>query len=56
MSLKRLSIDEAEIIVRMIVQGVAVGRKYRLELAEAECPTDGKNHLEALKGGRGAKS
>ena len=45
-SLKRLSSDEAEIIVRMIAQGIAEGRKYGLKLA-AECPTDGKNHLEA---------
>ena len=45
-SLKRLSSDEAEIIVRMIAQGIAEGRKYGLELA-AECPTDAKNNLEA---------
>ena len=55
-SLKRLSSDEVEIIVRMIAQGFAEGRRYGLELAEAECPTDDKNHLEALKDGLGAKS
>jgi hypothetical protein len=54
-SLKRLSSDDAEIIVRMIAQGIAEGRKYGLELA-AECPTDRKNHLEALNDGPGAKS
>ena len=55
-SLKRLSSDEVEIIVRMIAQGIAEGRRFGLELAEAECPTDGKNHLEALKDGLDAKS
>jgi hypothetical protein len=60
-SLKRLSSDEAEIIARMIAQGIAEGRRDGLDLAEAEpegeCPTDGKNHhLEALKDGLGAKS
>ncbi len=40
----------------MIAQGIAEGRRYGLELAEAECPTDGKNHLEALKDGLGAQS
>ena len=56
-SLKRLSSDEAEIIARIIAQGIAEGRRDGLELAEAECPTDGKNHLEAKDGlGLGAKS
>jgi hypothetical protein len=54
-SLKRLSSDDAEIIVRMIAQGIAEGRKYGMELA-AECPTNGKNNLEALNDSRGAKS
>lgn len=55
-SLKRLSSDEAEIIVRMIAQGIAEGRRNGLELAEAKCRTGGKNHREALKDGLGAKS
>ena len=55
-SFKRLSSDDAEIIARMIAQGIAEGRRYGLELAEAGCPTDGKNHLEALKDGLGAQS
>jgi hypothetical protein len=55
-SLRRLSSDDAEIIARMIAQGIAEGRREGLELAEGECSTDGKNHLEALKDGHGAKS
>jgi len=54
-SLKRLSSDEAEIIVRMIAQGIAEGRRNGLELAEARCQTGGENHREALKDGLGAK-
>jgi hypothetical protein len=53
---KRLSSDEADIIARMIAQGIAEGRRSGLELAEAERPTDGKNHPEELKDGLGAKS
>ena len=34
-SLKRLSSDEADIIARMIAQGIAEGRRSGLELAEA---------------------
>jgi hypothetical protein len=37
-SLDRLSSDDAEIIVRMIAQGIAEGRKQGLEL----CPTDAR--------------
>ena len=55
-SLKRLSSDEADIIARMIAQGIAEGRRSGLELAEAEWPTVGKNHLEELKDGLSAKS
>ena len=55
-SVKRLSSDEADIIARMIAQGIAEGRRSGLELAEAEWPTDGKNHPEELKDGLGAKS
>ena len=55
-SLKRLSSGEAEVIVRMIAQGIAEGRKYGLELAKAERAANGKNHLEALKDGRAARS
>ena len=45
-SLKRLSSDEADIIARMVAQGIAEGRRHGFELAEAEWPTDGKNHLK----------
>jgi hypothetical protein len=55
-SLKRLSSADAEIIVRMIAQGIAEGRRCGLELAESECPTDGENHLGSLKDSPGAKS
>jgi hypothetical protein len=55
-SVKRLSSDEADIIARMIAQGIAEGRRSGLELVEAEWPTDGKNHLEELKDGLSAKS
>ena len=55
-SLKRLSSDEADIIARMIAQGIAEGRRSGLELAEAEWPIDGRNDLEELKDGLGAKS
>jgi hypothetical protein len=51
-SLNQLSSDDAEIIVRMIAQGIAEGRKQGLEL----CPTDGKNHCEAPKDSSGATS
>ena len=37
---KKLSSDEAEIIVRMIAQGIAEGRRHGWEMAEAEHPTD----------------
>ena len=55
-SFKRLSSDEADIIARMIAQGIAEGRRSGLDLAEAEWPTDVKNHLEELQDGLGAKS
>ena len=55
-SLKRLSSDEADTIARMIAQGIAEGRRSGFELAEAEWPTDGKNHLEKMKDGLRAKS
>ena len=54
-SLKRLSSDEADIIARMIAQGIAEGRRSGLELAEAEWPTDGKNLFLELKDGLSAK-
>jgi hypothetical protein len=44
-SLKRLSSDEAEIIVRMIAQGIAEGRRYGWEMA-AEFSTDDSKDLE----------
>jgi hypothetical protein len=55
-SLKRLSSDDADIIARMIAQGIAEGRKQGFELAEAEWPTDGKNRLREMNDGLGAKS
>lgn len=39
---KRLSGDEAGMIVRMIAEGIAEGRKLGWELAEAEWLSDGK--------------
>ena len=53
---KRLSSDEADVIARMIAQGTAEGRRYGLELAGAEWPTDGNNHVEELEDGFGAKA
>jgi hypothetical protein len=44
-SLKRLSSDEAEIIVRMIAQGIAEGRRHGWEMA-AECLPDDSSNLE----------
>jgi len=44
--LKRLSSDEVEIIVRMIAQGIAEGRRHGWEMAEAEHPTDDTNNLK----------
>jgi hypothetical protein len=55
-SVKRLSSDEADIIARMIAQGIAEGRRSGFELAEAEWPTDGKNRVAEMKNGLGAKS
>ena len=52
---KRLSSDEADVIVRMIAQGIAEGRRYGFELAEAEWLTAGKNHLQELKDDLSAK-
>jgi hypothetical protein len=45
-SLKRLSSDEVEMIVRMIAQGIAEGRRHGWGMAEAECPTDDTNNLK----------
>jgi hypothetical protein len=55
-SVKRLSSDEADIIARMIAQGIAEGRRCGFELAEAEWPTDGKKRLGEMKDRLGAKS
>lgn len=53
---KRLSSDEADIIVRMIAQGIAEGRRYGcFELAEVERLAADKNHLQELKDHLGAK-
>ena len=54
-SRKRLSTDEADIIVRMIAQGIAGGRREGLEMAESERLNAGKNHLEELRDDLGAK-
>jgi hypothetical protein len=37
-SLERLSSDDADIIARMIAQGIGEGRSHGLELAETEQP------------------
>jgi len=42
---KKLSSDEAEIIVRMIAQGIAEGRRHGWEMA-AECHTGDSSNLE----------
>ena len=55
-SLKGLSSDETEVIARMIAQGIAEGRRHGFEMAEAEWPTHGKNHLNELNSGISAKS
>jgi hypothetical protein len=34
--LKRLSSDDAEIVARVIAEGIAVGRKQRLEMAKLD--------------------
>jgi len=39
----------------MIAQGIAEGRRYGFELAEAEWLTAGKNHLQELKDDLSAK-
>ena len=52
---KRLSSDEADIIVRMIAQGLAEGRRYGFELAEAEGLAANKNHLQELNDDLGAE-
>ena len=48
-SLKKLSSDEAEIIVRMIAQGIAECRRHGWEMA-AECPTGDSGNLERKDG------
>jgi hypothetical protein len=53
---KRLSSDEADIIVRMIAQGIAGGRREGLEMAAAERPNANKNHLDEVKDDLGVKS
>jgi hypothetical protein len=53
---KGLSSDEVDIIVRMIAQGIAEGRRQGFELAGGDWPTDGKNHCKELKAASGAKS
>jgi hypothetical protein len=40
----------------MIAQGIAEGRRHGFEMAEAEWPTHGKNHLNELNSGLSAKS
>lgn len=46
-SLKGLSSDEIDIIARMIAQGIAEGRRYGFEMAEAEWPTRDKTSQRA---------
>ena len=52
---KKLSSDEADIIVRMIAQGIAGGRREGLEMAAAERPNADKNRLDELKDDLGAR-
>ena len=54
-SRKKLSSDEADIIVRMIAQGIAGGRREGLEMAAAERPNADRNRFDEPKHDLGAK-
>ncbi|WP_234678795.1 hypothetical protein [Bradyrhizobium monzae] len=47
-SLRRLTSDEADIVVRMIAQGLAEGRKLGFELAVTEGLTASKDYVDDL--------
>ena len=47
-SLRRLTSDETDVVVRMIAQGLAEGRRLGFELAVAEGLTAGKAHVDEL--------
>jgi hypothetical protein len=47
-SLRRLTSDETDIVVRMIAQGLAEGRKRGFELAVAEGLTESKAYVDEL--------
>lgn len=52
---KKLSSDDVEIIVRMIAQGIAGGRREGLEMAESGRLNADKSHIEEPKDHLGAK-
>lgn len=55
-SLRRLTSDETDIVVRMIAQGLAEGRKLGFELAIAEGPTVSKASIDGLTDALQARS
>jgi hypothetical protein len=52
-SLKRLSSDDADVILGKIAQSIGESRKQRFELPDAEWPTDSKNDLKEMSDGVG---
>ncbi|TWA97427.1 hypothetical protein [Bradyrhizobium stylosanthis] len=55
-SLRRLTSDETDIVVRMIAQGLAEGRKHGFELAGAEGPSASQDYVDELPDTAGAQS
>jgi hypothetical protein len=55
-SLRRLTSDETDIVVRMIAQGLAEGRKRGFELAVAEGLPASQDYVDELPDAAGAQS
>lgn len=55
-SLRRLTSDETDIVVRMIAQGLAEGRKLGFELATAEGLTKSKTPVDEMADALQARS
>ncbi|MBR0859278.1 hypothetical protein [Bradyrhizobium liaoningense] len=55
-SLGRLTSDQTDIVVRMIAQGLAEGRKRGFELAVAEGLSASKDYVDELPHAAGAQS
>lgn len=53
-SLRRLTSDETEIVVRMIAQGLAEGRERGFDLAAAERLSASQDYVDALPDVAGA--